>query len=460
MRYLILLLALLSVSCSSTLPSFKTYKLDVQQGNVISAKMMLQLKPGMSKSQVRYVLGTPLLQDSFHPERWDYLYEMNRGGKVIERRRVVLEFSEQGLKMVRGDIIPAGHSGAENAPVASVEDVVTATSNKTLLNEDPQKSWWNRLKFWGDDEPVVKNSVNAPKVYEGEMKIAVDASAKPEPDLEQVVEGGAPSEESSTQSVLVVNQLDKPSVKEGEVKVLVEENKDVEKNSVQDLLIQRVEAWASAWRNKNITEYLSFYSSKFVPEGLTKNAWLAQRKQRLSAKQGAIGLTIENIQVALKDSIATVSFSQKFTTSTYSDQVIKSLVFGLENQQWKIVSETIVSQQDSSKANSSKDYAPASTIKEKSREEILNERTEGPPPNLSAPIIDSVESQRQEVLPIEATKVEPVEEMKPVEVKPSAKPVKKSLDKPVSKPSPSKEKSLPEEEEPGYFDRILEKIGF
>ena len=197
-----------------------------------------------------------------------------------------------------------------------------------------------------------------------------------------------------------------------------------------------------------------------MPERLTKKAWLAQRKQRLSAKQGNIGLTIENIQVALNNSIATVSFSQKFTTSTYSDQVIKSLVFGLENQQWKIVSETIVSQQDSSKASSSKDYAPASTIKEKSREEILNERTEGPPPNLSAPSVDSVESHSQEVLPIEATKVEPVEEMQPVEVKPSAKPAKKSLDKPVSKPLPSKEKSLSEEEEPGYFDRILEKIGF
>lgn len=89
MRYLILPLVLLLVSCSSTLPSIKTYKMDVQQGNVITPKMMLQLKPAMTKSQVRFILGTPLLADTFHRDRWDYFYEMNRGGKVIERRRVI-----------------------------------------------------------------------------------------------------------------------------------------------------------------------------------------------------------------------------------------------------------------------------------------------------------------------------------------------------------------------------------
>ena len=94
MRYLILPLVLLLVSCSSTLPSIKTYKMDVQQGNVITPKMMLQLKPAMTKSQVRFILGTPLLADTFHRDRWDYFYEMNRGGKVIERRRVILEFEK------------------------------------------------------------------------------------------------------------------------------------------------------------------------------------------------------------------------------------------------------------------------------------------------------------------------------------------------------------------------------
>lgn len=466
MRHLILLLALLSVSCSSTLPSFKTYKLDVQQGNVISAKMMLQLKPGMSKSQVRYVLGTPLLHDSFHPERWDYLYEMNRGGKIIERRRVVLEFGDQGLKMVRGDIIPAGQPGAENAPIASVEDVVTATSNKTLLNEDPQKSWWERVKFWGDEEPVVKSSANAPKVYEGAMKIAVDASAKPDPDAdeEQVATKIVPASEDPSKSVLVVNQLAQPPVKGGEVAAVetsAEANVGATESNEQDLLLQRVDAWASSWRNKNFTAYLSFYSSKFVPEGMTKKAWMAQRKQRLLANQSPINLTLENVQVAFKGAQATVQFDQHFSTGAYSDHVIKALVFELDQQEWKIVSENVVSKLNPSQATPTKGQMPASVVKEKTREEILNERTEGPPvqPLQTEPSADPVKLPNEAALPAEASKVEPVEAL-PAEVNPSSKPVKKPVDKPVKKPSPSKDVPLIDEEAPGYFDRILEKIGF
>jgi outer membrane protein assembly factor BamE len=457
MRHLILLLALLSASCSSTLPSFKTYLLDVQQGNVISAKMMLQLKPGMSKSQVRYVLGTPLLQDSFHPDRWDYLYEMNRGGKVIERRRVVLEFGDQGLKMVRGDIIPAGQPGAENAPLASVEDIVTATSNKTLLNEDPQKSWWERLKFWGEDDPVVKNDVKAPKVYEGVMKIAVDASAKPEPELEQPADDKGPSPEGSSQSVLVVNQAAQPLVQAVEVDEAKTGLSEVEsENNVQDLLLKRVDAWAFAWRNKNIADYLSFYSSKFIPDGQTKKTWLSKRKQKLSGKQGPINLILENVQVTSKGGLATVKFDQHFSSGAYSDHVIKALVFELENKQWKIVSESVVSELGPSQSKVYKEQATPPSVKEKTREEILNERTDGPPIQPLEPEknIETVEPENKKALPVEESKVEPAEASS------SSKPVKKILDKPASKPPATKEKTLVDEEEPGYFDRILEKIGF
>jgi outer membrane protein assembly factor BamE (lipoprotein component of BamABCDE complex) len=462
MRHLILLLALLSASCSSTLPSFKTYKLDVQQGNVISAKMMLQLKPGMSKSQVRYVLGTPLLQDSFHPERWDYLYEMNRGGRVIERRRVVLEFGDQGLKMVRGDIIPAGEPGAENAPIASVEDVVTATSNKTLLNEDPQKSWWDRLKFWGEEEPVVKSSAMAPKVYEGAMKISLDASAKPEPDLDQVASDGAIPLGKDSQSIVVVNQLDQPPVKGLDLEDLADESKDLAGSNMQDQLLKRLDAWASAWRTKNITEYLSFYSSKFIPDGLTKKDWLAQRKQRLAAKQGAISLTLENAQVSFKGALANVQFDQHFSAGAYSDHVIKSLVFEFDRQQWMIVSEKVISKINPSQAKPTQEASPVSGIKEKTREEILNEKTEGPPikPVQTETSAEDVKRDNEATLPLDESKEKSIEEFSPVEIKPSSKPAKKSIGKPASKASPSKDAPLIDEEEPGYFDRILEKIGF
>jgi outer membrane protein assembly factor BamE len=92
-------LALLLGGCLSV------YKVEVQQGNVLSQDMIDKLKPGMSRSQVRFVLGTPLVTDSFHPNRWDYYYYLRRSkDKTGETRRLTLIFSNDTLKsVVHGD---------------------------------------------------------------------------------------------------------------------------------------------------------------------------------------------------------------------------------------------------------------------------------------------------------------------------------------------------------------------
>ena len=66
----------------------------------------MKLKPGMTKAQVRFVLGTPLIQDTFHQERWDYVYEMRVKDIMIERRHVVLNFADEKLKRITGAVIP------------------------------------------------------------------------------------------------------------------------------------------------------------------------------------------------------------------------------------------------------------------------------------------------------------------------------------------------------------------
>jgi outer membrane protein assembly factor BamE len=121
-----ILLALACAACSNysaNLPSFKPYKMDVQQGNVVDSKMMMQLRPGMTRAQVRFIMGTPMLADSFHANRWDYLYRMQKGGKVIEQRHVILEFEGDQLKRVRGDVIPAGST---TLPVATEDGKAVA----------------------------------------------------------------------------------------------------------------------------------------------------------------------------------------------------------------------------------------------------------------------------------------------------------------------------------------------
>jgi len=83
----------------------ETYRQDVSQGNEITPEMLLEIKPGLNKSQVRFVLGTPLIQDSFHKDRWDYIYVIRKEGKFIESRHLVLTFKKDMLVNLTGDLI-------------------------------------------------------------------------------------------------------------------------------------------------------------------------------------------------------------------------------------------------------------------------------------------------------------------------------------------------------------------
>ena len=85
----------------------KPYRMEIQQGNFISQEAVSQLKPGMSKEQVRFVLGTPLVTDIFHADRWDYVYFRDVRGRAREERRIVVVFEDGKLARVLGDVVPA-----------------------------------------------------------------------------------------------------------------------------------------------------------------------------------------------------------------------------------------------------------------------------------------------------------------------------------------------------------------
>lgn len=146
-------------ACGSSVPKMKPFKMDIQQGNVVTSKMLLQLRPGMTKSQVKFIMGTPLIVDSFHSNRWDYFYQMRQSGKVKEQRRVILDFEKELLVRVRGDVVPQGTPGAEPA-----QDGNTLASAKSV-NPTPVKQVgiMEKLKFWKSDEKQAVNGVKPKK---------------------------------------------------------------------------------------------------------------------------------------------------------------------------------------------------------------------------------------------------------------------------------------------------------
>lgn len=127
---IVIMVLLLLTSC------IKTYKHDVQQGNILDPERLARLELGMSKSDVQTLLGTSLLQDSFHPDRWDYFYSIRKARKKeTEQKLLTLYFKDGRLNQIVGT-------------VTSTDDTGTANQTKTVtIDERPaqggiiQRGW-------------------------------------------------------------------------------------------------------------------------------------------------------------------------------------------------------------------------------------------------------------------------------------------------------------------------------
>jgi outer membrane protein assembly factor BamE len=110
-------------------------------------------------------MGTPLISDSFHKDQWDYFYQMEKDGAIIEKRRVTLMFEKDLLAKVKGDVIPASQNDNEGR-----KEIVPQKSND--MNQKPvqkEKGMLDRLKFWEDDEEKL-----APKIAPSKKEVPVE----------------------------------------------------------------------------------------------------------------------------------------------------------------------------------------------------------------------------------------------------------------------------------------------
>lgn len=137
-RLLLLLLLSLSLTNCTYLPSLP-YKIDIQQGNVVTDEMVARLKPGMTRSQVRFTLGTPLVMDAFHADRWDYIYRTAPHGRVTEEKKLAVFFKDDRLSHIQGDFPPppAFSEPAVNTTPAPTETFVPPLDTGHTVNDTP-----------------------------------------------------------------------------------------------------------------------------------------------------------------------------------------------------------------------------------------------------------------------------------------------------------------------------------
>lgn len=152
-RFLTLLCFLLSgalvAGCSRPdLPDLRNvpfaFRVDVQQGNVITQEMLAQLKPGMDKKKVNYIMGSPAITDTFHSNRWDYVYTFQEGHKKARMRRVTLLFEDDKLVSVDGDVKAA--TGPIEVDMRQDQSVEVPGAKTGML-----KKIANTLPFVGED---------------------------------------------------------------------------------------------------------------------------------------------------------------------------------------------------------------------------------------------------------------------------------------------------------------------
>ena len=105
MRIKLILLSLILLA--PVLSACTPYKMDIRQGNFVTPDMRDKLKLGMTKPQVRYVLGTPMINDMFHANRWDYAYRLEHRGKLVESQNLTLYFEGENLVHIVDGSVPA-----------------------------------------------------------------------------------------------------------------------------------------------------------------------------------------------------------------------------------------------------------------------------------------------------------------------------------------------------------------
>ena len=147
------------------------YRPEVQQGNVVTQEMVDKLEPGMNRRQVSYIMGTPLLVDAFHQDRWDYIYTRETGGGAGNKERISLYFEDDTLVRVEGDFRPQPKAD----PLADGEETVFSVPDYSKK----QKGFFTRtLESMGIDTEETKSAPSAAGLGKDDILPEMDKEQK------------------------------------------------------------------------------------------------------------------------------------------------------------------------------------------------------------------------------------------------------------------------------------------
>ncbi|MFZ0107739.1 MAG: outer membrane protein assembly factor BamE [Thiobacillus sp.] len=297
-----LLLPVLLVSLLAGCSNFKIgpHRIDVQQGNALDPDNLARLKPGLSRSQVRFLLGTPLIVDPFRDDRWDYVYVFHKAGRLDEQKRVSLFFEGDLLARIEGDL-PVVEQEPDLAPPPSASDGAQATA---------------RAEAETGSVPPAQTTVAAEQTETG-TQAASEPALRREQDIEQIEPGTASGLPESAPSAAA---------------------------SKEQAVLAVLETWAASWSARDEDAYFSLYAEDFVPSGGGSRAEWEKRRRLLMGLAKSIEVKIESPVIeAGADGTSVVTFNQYYRSDTYQDAVRKQLRMVERDGRWLIIEERVLS---------------------------------------------------------------------------------------------------------------------
>lgn len=387
MKVLLLVpLALAVAACSSVNVPLSPYRIDVQQGNALEQESVEKLKPGLTRSQVRFLLGTPLLVDPFHGNRWDYVYNFRKAGKLTEERRLALFFDGDVLTRIEAEgltlkseqpeakpVKPAapeqpqqpavGQPKAEGGAVAVVQPLETAKPLQPVALAAAESA-----ARPAEPTPAAEPARPAPAAAAVAVTGSVDAAtAKPAPaqteatvarkfEETSIVPPLRPQQDQVAEAPRKAAAMPAASTPPEPVTLQAEANVEAIKPDVmpefpgaassaspEGQVMAALNAWAEAWRARDEEAYLAAYAASFRPEGgQTREQWEKRRRLLLGVSRN-IDLQIDGVATeAMTEERAQISFRQYYRSDTYRDAVIKQLKFVRADNRWLIEEEKVL----------------------------------------------------------------------------------------------------------------------
>ncbi len=382
MRHILISVLLVGLVAGCSSPRIGPHRIDVQQGNALDQENVSRLKPGLNRSQVRFLLGTPLVVDPFRTDRWDYVYVFYKAGKLAEQKRITLFFDGDTLARIEGDLPPPPVPAPEPQPVSAAPQPAVAAA-------PPPEPTVQPMALAAEPAPVATPVEPAPAAPPAAAESAAVTPA-PAPVAEPVPPDATPAPapvaapaapaaatpapapraaDATPQEAPTGSSIVQPLPSPKNVPAYVDPRPRAELSlrpetnvaqiqpdvvpafpdpnagsAANEPVLKAVNDWAAAWSRRDEDAYLAAYDASFVPPGGVSRAEWEKRRRLLLGVAKNIDLRVDSpvVDRSGADGV-TVTFNQFYQSGGHRDAVVKQLRMVERDGRWLIAEEKVVS---------------------------------------------------------------------------------------------------------------------